>query len=190
MQFVYSHLFTAIWVLWCAYWMIVSRNVKQTARSESQWSKVQRLVPLAVAALLLWVPTLPGGFLCEKLIPQTAWTFWIGAAITVAGLLFSVWARVHLGRNWSAVVTLKQEHELITSGPYGLVRHPIYTGLLVAFIGTAIARAEWRGVLAVALVLISFWHKLRLEEAWLTEEFGDVYRDYRRRVSALIPFVI
>ena len=110
--------------------------------------------------------------------------------VLVAGLVFSIWARVHIGRNWSGIVTLKQDHELIQSGPYRLVRHPIYTGLLLGFIGTAIARDEWRGWLAVLMVLAALWRKLRLEERWLTEQFGDAYRQYRSEVAALIPYLL
>ncbi len=92
--------------------------------------------------------------------------------------------------NWSGVVTVKADHELITTGPYTIVRHPIYTGLLLGFVGSAIARGEWRGVVAVVLVLASLWRKLLLEERWMREQFGEAYETYRRRVRALIPFVL
>jgi len=92
--------------------------------------------------------------------------------------------------NWSQAVTLKEDHELITSGPYALVRHPIYTGLLIAFAGSAIARGEWRGLLAVALVFVALWRKLKLEERWMRSHFGEAYETYSRRVSALLPYVI
>jgi protein-S-isoprenylcysteine O-methyltransferase Ste14 len=103
-------------------------------------------------------------------------------------MLFSVWARVHLGGNWSGIVTIKHDHELIASGPYAIVRHPIYTGLLVAFIGSAMARGEWRGVLAVLIAWVALWRKLRLEERWMGERFGQQYEAYCRRVPALLPF--
>ena len=84
-------------------------------------------------------------------------------------------------------MTIKEGHELIMTGPYALVRHPIYTGLSLGFIGSAIARGEWRGVLAVVIVVISFWVKLRLEERWMRQQFGKAYDIYSQRVSALIP---
>jgi protein-S-isoprenylcysteine O-methyltransferase Ste14 len=133
---------------------------------------------------------MPIPVLGERFLPMAAWPFWVGAAVTAAGLLFAVWARRHIGRNWSGIVTLKKDHELVTSGPYALVRHPIYTGLVLAFAGSAVARAEWRGVLAVVIVLWALWRKLRVEERWMREQFGDAYEAYRRRVSALIPFVL
>ena len=97
---------------------------------------------------------------------------------------------MHLGRNWSATVTVKQDHELIRTGPYTSVRHPIYTGVLFGFIGTALAVGQWRGVLAVAIVFVAFWRKLRIEERWMNETFGEQYRQYRARTRALIPFLL
>jgi protein-S-isoprenylcysteine O-methyltransferase Ste14 len=97
---------------------------------------------------------------------------------------------VHLGRNWSATVTVKQDHELIRTGPYAIVRHPIYTGVLFGFIGTALAVGQWRGVLAVVIVFVSFWRKLRIEERWMSETFGEQYRLYRAHTRALIPFLL
>jgi len=85
---------------------------------------------------------------------------------------------------------VKEGHELIRSGPYALVRHPIYAGLLMAFVGTALARGEWRGLIAVALVFVTLWRKLRLEEKWMRAQFGDSYEAYSRQVAALVPHII
>ena len=106
-----------------------------------------------------------------------------------AGIAFAVWARHYLGRNWSGTVTVKQDHELIRSGPYRLVRHPIYTGLLLAILGTAVAFGEWRGLLAFALLTGSLLLKLRVEERFMGESFPNEYARYRAEVPALIPFV-
>jgi protein-S-isoprenylcysteine O-methyltransferase Ste14 len=95
-----------------------------------------------------------------------------------------------LGKNWSGTVTIKEGHELIMSGPYAVVRHPIYTGLLLAFLGSALARGDWRAVLAFALAAAALWRKLRFEERWMRAQFGDAYAAYARRVSALVPFVL
>ncbi|HEY6827502.1 MAG TPA: isoprenylcysteine carboxylmethyltransferase family protein, partial [Gemmatimonadaceae bacterium] len=94
---------------------------------------------------------------------------------------------ITLGRFWARNVSRKADHRVIDTGPYALVRHPIYTGLLVAFIGSAIALGEWRGVLAVLLAWAAFWRKLRVEERWMIERFGEQYRAYRKRVPALVP---
>ena len=105
----------------------------------------------------------------------------------VGGLSFCVWARRVLGRNWSGIVTVKEGHELVREGPYRMVRHPIYTGLVLAFAGMALVDAQWRGVLAVAIGVGAFWRKLRLEERWMTEIFGQRYVEYREHTKALIP---
>ncbi len=114
----------------------------------------------------------------------------VGVAVLVAGLAIACWARALLGRNWSGEVVLKEGHELVERGPYRVVRHPIYTGLLVALLGTAIKVRDWRGLLAVALAFVSFWAKLRREERWLGEHFGAPYRDYVGRTHALLPGVL
>ena len=125
----------------------------------------------------------------RTIFAQLSLVYGIGACIVVAGLAFTVWARIHLGRNWSGTVTLKYGHELVRSGPYRIVRHPIYTGLLVAFAGSAIARGEWRGIVAVFIAFAALWRKLRLEERWMVETFGNEYLEYRAGVAALILFV-
>jgi len=123
----------------------------------------------------------------------TNWDNWIvypALLTTLAGCLFGVWARVHLGRYWSGIITLKEGHKLITTGPYRIVRHPIYTGWLAAALGTALTAGTSVGFLCVALLTISFVIKLRREEKLLTSEFGDEYRRFKQAVpKALIPFV-
>jgi len=179
-----------MWLSWAGYWWAASRNVKTTSRREPLQSRLSYIVPLMLAMGLLWLPKIPIQALGERFLPIGIWPFWIGAVLTLAGLLVTVWARVHLGRNWSGTITVKHDHELITSGPYRFVRHPIYSGLLLAFIGSALARAEWRGVLAVVLAFWALWRKLRIEEQWMREQFGLAYEAYARRVAALVPFVL
>ena len=183
-------LLPAMWLCWAAYWWAASANVKPTARRESIPSRLSHIAPLGLAVVLLAFPTLPVPVLAERILPQGIWTFGVGALLTLGGLLFAAWARTYLGRNWSGIVTVKEGHELVTGGPYAVVRHPIYTGLWLAVIGSALARAEWRGVLAVALVLWAFWRKLRIEERWMLGQFGGAYEDYAKRTAALIPFLL
>jgi protein-S-isoprenylcysteine O-methyltransferase Ste14 len=116
--------------------------------------------------------------------------FWIGVFITISGLCFSAWARKYLGKNWSQEVTIKDDHQLVTDGPYTIVRHPIYTGLLLGFIGTSIAVGELRGLIADVLVFSVLLFKLKLEDKWLLEQFGESYKIYYQKVSAFIPFII
>ena len=190
MTLLYRYLFPVMWLSWAVYWWVLSRNVKVTARHEPLWSRLLHVIPLALAVLLLWVPRIPLPILGDRFLPLIVWPFWAGVALTAGGLLFTVWARIKIGRNWSGIVTIKEGHELITSGPYAIVRHPIYTGLLLAFIGSALARAEWRGILAVVIALWALWRKLRFEERWLREQFGESYQAYSQRVAALVPFLL
>jgi len=179
-----------LWVAWIVYWWASSRNVKTTVRHESVPSRLAHVIPLAIGAWMIGASRMPGGVLTGRLLPASVWIFFAGVIIVAAGLGFTVWARIHLGRNWSGTVTLKEGHELIVTGPYRFVRHPIYSGLLLAFVGSAIARGEWRGVAAVALAFAALWGKLKLEERWLGEAFGEAYARYRAEVAALIPFVL
>jgi protein-S-isoprenylcysteine O-methyltransferase Ste14 len=187
MNFLHRYLFAAMWIGWALYWWLLSRNVKRETQREPVVSRLAHMLPLILAALLLWSNRMPVWLLGDRFLPRAEWTFVVGALLTAAGLLFSVWARVHIGRNWSGIVTIKEDHELVTSGPYAIVRHPIYTGLLLGFIGSALARGEWRGVLAVAIVLVALWRKLRVEEQFMQQQFGDAYRQYASRVPALAP---
>ena len=188
MLFVYRFLFPTMWLAWIVYWLWASRHAKPSERRESLGSRLLHALPLVLAVWLLWSKRVPFALLNDKLFPWAPWEFWTAALTTAAGMLFTVWARVHLGRNWSGVVTIKQDHELIETGPYAVVRHPIYTGLLVAFIGSALALDEWRGFLAVLIAWAAFWRKLWLEERWMTERFGERYVAYSERVPALVPF--
>lgn len=183
-------LFPVMWFAYLAYWRAMADDVKADERVESPRSRLTRTLVLLLAVVLLWVPSVPLEVLNRRFLPPEFWWFWVGAGVTAGGLLFSVWARAHLGSNWSQALTVKEGHELITNGPYALVRHPIYTGLLTGFAGCALARGEWRALLAVVLVFEELFRKLRLEERWMRERFGAEYNAYTRRVAALVPFVL
>jgi protein-S-isoprenylcysteine O-methyltransferase Ste14 len=114
----------------------------------------------------------------------------VGVIIMFLGLGFTVWARVHLGQYWSGRVSIKVDHRLTQTGPYRLVRHPIYTGILVGFIGTTVVIGEVRACLAIVLILVSILLKIRTEDRFRLEEFGSTYLQYKKRVKALIPFVV
>jgi protein-S-isoprenylcysteine O-methyltransferase Ste14 len=112
------------------------------------------------------------------------------AAVTLAGILFTWWARIHIGRLWSGSITRKENHHIVDTGPYALVRHPIYTGLILALLATAAAQATVPALAGAALLSIGFWLKARAEERFLTAELGaDAYDDYRRRVPMLVPWL-
>jgi protein-S-isoprenylcysteine O-methyltransferase Ste14 len=110
-----------------------------------------------------------------------------GTGLTLLGCAFAIWARLALGANWSGRPTVKAGHELVIAGPYGVTRHPIYTGILVAAAGTALADLQWRRLAGVALIAGAMLLKIRQEEALMMETFPDAYSRYRQRVKALIP---
>jgi protein-S-isoprenylcysteine O-methyltransferase Ste14 len=187
MYWFYYSFFPAIWAAYIIYWQIAARNVKTPERLEPGLSRILRSILFFAAIVLLLADHLPMRWLYRHFIPTTLWSFYGGAVITVAGLLFAIRARVTLGANWSRSVTIKQGHELITSGPYKFVRHPIYTGILTGFLGSAIATTQYRGILAFLLVFFSLWYKLRLEERWMRDQFGLAYTEYARHTAALVP---
>jgi protein-S-isoprenylcysteine O-methyltransferase Ste14 len=190
MQPVYKYLVPCLWFIWCLYWLISAGNVKAAVRMEGAASRAAHVIPLAVAGILLASPNLPASWLYVRFVEWTPLMYFLGAGLAAGGLAFAIWARWVLGRNWSGTVTLKQDHELIRGGPYRCVRHPIYSGLLLGILGTTIAQGQWRGLLALAIVFVAFWGKLRREERWLAEIFGAEYAAYRNEVAALIPFVL
>ena len=186
---VYRHIISALWIAWALYWLISAARSKTTVRRESLASRLGYVLPLVIGGVLLvWRDAPWGEWLNVRLWPRSLAAYWIGVALLAAGLGFAVWARVHLGRNWSGSVTVKESHELIRTGPYGLVRHPIYTGLIAAVLGTAIASGTVRAALAVAIIAASFFHKLRIEEGFMRETFPDEYPRYAAAVPRLIPF--
>lgn len=190
MQLAHLNIFAAMWLAWMLFWLLAAARTKQTARRESHASRIAHVLPLAIAAVLLGTPHVPIAGFSARLLPFPLAANWAGAFITACGLLFTVWARVHLAGNWSGTVTIKQGHELIQTGPYAYLRHPIYSGLLLAFAGSALGRNDVRGLVALAIAIVALWRKLRIEEQWLTQEFGPAYEAYRRRARALIPFVV
>jgi protein-S-isoprenylcysteine O-methyltransferase Ste14 len=182
--------FAILWLTWLAYWFVAALNVKRTQRRENFGSLLLNRAPLVIGALLLAFERQPLHWLSARFLPLSQAFYWIGLFMLAAGLAFAVWARRYLGRNWSGIVTVKQDHELIRSGPYALVRHPIYTGLLLAILGTAVAIGEWRGLIAFVLITAGFVVKLRSEERFMSETFGEQYARYRAEVPALIPFIV
>jgi protein-S-isoprenylcysteine O-methyltransferase Ste14 len=189
MHLVYDWLFTVMWIAFLIYWQVMAINTKATTQLEPTASRALRVLLFGTAIVLLSF-RVPVAWLHVHLWPSNFDTFWTGAAITIAGLLFCVWARVTLGRNWSRSVTIKQDHELIVSGPYALVRHPIYSGLFLGFIGTLLAMGQVRGVVAFGLIVLALWIKLRLEEKWMRAQFGAKYEAYAGRVKAVVPGVL
>ena len=180
----------AAWLTVCLVWIVSARMNKPVIRSESGRFTVQHRALLAGAFVLLFSPLGQLGPLGWKVVLPSPAIEIGGTALTVAGALIAVWARWHLGGNWSAAVTIKERHSLVRTGPYRFVRHPIYTGLLLAAIGTAVAYGEVRGIVAVGLAFLAWFTKSKREEAFLESQFGEAYQGYRRETKALIPFLL
>jgi protein-S-isoprenylcysteine O-methyltransferase Ste14 len=180
----------ALWAAWFLYWWLASRGVKQAHKSEATASRGMHLAILAFAFLMMFSDLFHFGLMGRRLWPAAAAMTWAGLGMTAAGMLFTIWARVHLGRYWSGEVQIKEGHRIIMTGPYALVRHPIYTGFLLAILGSAVTLGEVRGLVIIAATSVAFWRKVRIEEAVLAKEFGGEYAAYRGRTKALIPFLL
>jgi protein-S-isoprenylcysteine O-methyltransferase Ste14 len=189
MVWFYESFFPAVWITFLIYWRIKAANTKNTQRLEPAVSGILRILAILVAIILLSTTWIPLPWLYRPVWRAGFWPFCMGAAITVSGLLFAVWAREHLGRNWSSQVSIKQDHELITTGPYAVVRHPIYTGILAGFLGVAIALSQVRGFVVFVLFFLVFWVKFSKEEQWMRSQFGETYAKYVHRTAALVPYL-
>lgn len=184
-----ARLFPATWILWGATWLLLSRWSNRTAQRQSGKDRLAYLAILLIGTALVLANPSPDSWLGYPLLPQTLALGWGGYGLTLAGLLFTVWARLTLGRMWSGGVTLKEEHRIVDQGPYALARHPIYTGLTFALLGSTLARGTVAAALGVALSTASFIVKFRQEERLLAGHFGAAYTAYAGRVKGLIPFV-
>ena len=187
---VYRWLFPVLWLAFIAVWIAMARGGKAVAERESAFSRLSHYLPLLIAIYLIAAPRVPIFPLDARFVPLVLWPVRLGAALTFAGIAFAIWARLWIAGNWSSDVTLKRDHELIVTGPYAWVRHPIYTGILLGLIGTGLAVGEWRAVLAVVLAGVAFWRKLTIEEGVMRRQFGETYARYAQRTRALIPFVV
>jgi protein-S-isoprenylcysteine O-methyltransferase Ste14 len=178
-----------VWAGVIGYWVWSAGNVKAAARTESRQDRLLLcILPLLVAAVLLGPGRLFGHtWLRAQFASHSELVESLGLAISLGGALLACYARAILGRNWSGTVQLKHDHELIQRGPYRYVRHPIYTGFLLLFLGSAVMLGEWRGLLGLVIVFACFWRKLRIEESWLLQHFGARYAQYIRQTKAIVP---
>jgi protein-S-isoprenylcysteine O-methyltransferase Ste14 len=177
------------WIIFLAYWFFSALKVKVIAEQQSLSSALKHRIFVGLAWFLLVFHNLPWP-MNFFVTPRNDFTQIIGAAICLAGLFVTIWARRTLAGNWSADVTFKENHELIRVGPYRFVRHPIYTGLLLMCLGSALDIGRLRAWIALALMFIGFWIKLKQEEKLMLQHFPNDYPVYRRQVKALVPFVI
>jgi protein-S-isoprenylcysteine O-methyltransferase Ste14 len=189
-----SGLVTAIWAGFYGYWVLAAAHgkgkEKGAARAEAPGSYLVHTILFVLAFALVMIDTGRCGPLARRfLLDRREWT-WAGMVLLLAGLGLAIWARRHLGSYWSGHNVIRADHRVIRNGPYAVVRHPIYAGLVLGMLGTAIFLGQWRGLLAVPLLLLACILKIRKEERWLLEDLGEEYARYRREVRALIPFIL
>jgi protein-S-isoprenylcysteine O-methyltransferase Ste14 len=174
--------FTIGWVAFWVYWLAAAIRMK---RGHVPWSRELRIRAVIIIVVIFLVRL--GAFQSDGL-NTNPWRAGLGLFLFALGLAFAVWARLHIGRNWGTPMSQKDEPELVTSGPYRLVRHPIYSGILVAVTGTAVALSfVW--LIAVVLAGVYFVYSATVEERNMTEQFPDAYPAYRRSTKMLVPFI-
>jgi len=175
------------WIVLGVYWAVSALRRKPTKKEEHLVERLRHLVPVMVAFLLLSQADPSYGWLGLRFVPESGTLSLLGIVLAAAGVAFAIWARWHLGANWSATVSIREQHDLIRSGPYRAVRHPIYTGLLLAIMATVLIVGEFRALLAFAIVLASFYLKARKEDAWLAREFGETFESHAKQTGMFLP---
>jgi len=184
-----NQIFQVVWIAWVVSWIVASfwsgRTAKRVTTVET-W--IYRTIIFAGALLIApWTARALGESPIWPIGDTGAYAL---VFVMLVGLALTWWARIQLGRLWSSAITRKDEHRLVDSGPYALVRHPIYTGIIIALFATAATEATPVALLGAALIMIGLWVKACAEERFLLAELGtDTYESYQRRVPMLVPFV-
>jgi protein-S-isoprenylcysteine O-methyltransferase Ste14 len=178
------------WGVFVVVWLLAAIFTKRTVYHQSGSERLRYLIPIVLGWFLVFRGyRLPSPFNI-RLVPETGAILVAAAVLCLCGLGLCLWARAILGRNWSGTITLKEDHELIVRGPYRLVRHPIYTGLLAMLLATAMEYGHLAGMIGLLLSFLSFWIKASAEEEVMVKQFPDQYPAYRERVKRIIPFIL
>jgi protein-S-isoprenylcysteine O-methyltransferase Ste14 len=185
-----DYLILFIWAGFFAYWWISAlRNRTPFKRQSSRFGFLTTMAAPAgtiLVAVVLFAPDLSTARVLPDILPLVV----IGLLVLLLGIGFAIWARVHLGTNWSSRPAIHENHTITRTGPYAIVRHPIYTGLLTGIIGTAIATGALLAFVSLFVMFVLFLLKIRMEEQFLLAEFGEEYERYRGEVRALVPWVL
>ena len=177
------------WVIFWVYWSFGSRRRHPSKRKVALTFTVVNTSLLYLGFLLIWLGRGISGPLGLLVIPQSTLIAVTGTAFTIIGVVFAIWSRLSLKKNWSGVVVITEGQQLIRGGPYAIVRHPIYTGMLLALLGTMLVASTIGSLLGFFLTILSLWQKAAIEEQFLQVEFGEQYTQYQREVKFLIPFI-
>lgn len=175
------------WIVFLVYWLASALSLNKMKRREPPGEWAVRMVLLGIAFLLLDRSLAAWGDLNRRFIPYSDAVEDTGAVLTCLGIGFAIWARYHIGRYWSSTVSLRADHQLIRTGPYAHIRHPIYTGILLAILGTGLAVGRYRAIVAFAIMLAGFAWKASREEALLKGEFGPAFEEHKRATGFFLP---
>jgi len=186
----YWEIISGCWLLFWVYWSFGARRIRSPARQAPLAFTVLNTGLLYAGFVLVLLGHSVPRPLSLRLTPDAAWIAALGTALVIAGFALAIWARRVLGANWSGVVRVAEGQRLVRSGPYAVVRNPIYSGIALAVFGTALVTSTVAALIGFALVIVSFWQKARMEERLLLLEFGDEYAAYRASVKSLIPFIL
>ena len=176
-----------IWFVWCILWLLMAAWSKPSKRREFPWQRLEHIIPMVIGFLLMYNHNFAWKLLGDRIVPENDGVTIIGLLLTLGGLVFAVWARIALGANWSGTVTIKSGHNLIRRGPYKWIRHPIYTGILLSFVGTILLQGEVRAFLAFLLILLALYRKAKREERFLSEEFGEGFAEHAKHTGMFLP---
>lgn len=177
-----------LWIAFALSWFVASLWTDRTEKSAGLTTEAPYRITMLAGTVLFLIPA-HSYYGWMRLWQVSAVEAWVCVGLMIAGFAFSWWARVHIGRLWSGPITKKADHRIVESGPYALVRHPIYTGLLVAILATMVAKGTLPGIAGAALITAGIYMKARLEERFLRAELGEAaYEAYSRRVPMLVPF--
>lgn len=182
-----GHIIGDLWLIFVLYWLVSALRLNRMRVREPIRQRLSYVLPLlAAVAIVNWGDS-QFPFFGQRFIPRVSWIVDAGVLITAAGIAFAIWARYHIGRFWSASISLREGHQLIRSGPYARIRHPIYTGILLAAAGTALAFGTYRFLVVFFIVLAGFTMKAKREEALLSREFGAAFEEHRRQTGFFLP---
>jgi protein-S-isoprenylcysteine O-methyltransferase Ste14 len=181
------HIISALWTSFFFVWLLAWMWTKRTRERVPLSSRLLYGIPVCIGSYLMLTDNVQLGWLEWRLIPKNMLLQILAVSLTTAGIALAIWARFYLGQNWSSAVSIKVGHQLIHTGPYRWVRHPIYSGILLALIGTVLERGKPAGLLAIALFWLGFWIKSSMEERFMRKTFGQDYEAYSRTTGALVP---
>ena len=177
-----------LWAGWVISWVAAARWSNRTEKRPSIGTEIRYRIPMLIGVAVMFIPA--HGYEGPLRLWHIGWNgAWLCVLLIMLGIAFAWWARIHLGRLWSGHITRKADHHIVDTGPYAIVRHPIYTGLLLSLAATAAAKSTILGIIGLLLIGLGIWMKARSEESWLRQELGEgAYDNYRRRVPMLLPF--